>query len=190
MSTAAACFMGSEEAGGDGGVTTAKPATEAGSDAGTGEDAIATVDGGTCFPAVTPNTDGHSADYDCMAAGCHGPGVGVAGLLITVSGTLHDNASGGAPIAGATVLVTDALGKELKLSTSAQGIFWSGVSDGGSVPAGPQGTCVGGNCTTYASATGPLKAVVVSKCPGGLKTCASPSSGQCAACHATQSVHP
>jgi hypothetical protein len=135
-----------------------------------------------CTPARTPSSDGHSPDYDCMASGCHGPGAAVAGLLITVSGTLHSTANGGTPIGGATVAVTDKDGKTIELVTSATGIFWSGVSDGGSVPAGPQGTCVTPKCSTYAAA-GPMAAVTVSKCPDAPKACASPNHGECASCH-------
>jgi hypothetical protein len=146
-----------------------------------------------CTPAMLPSSDGHSADYDCMAAGCHGPGSAVAGLLITVSGTIHSTKSGGAPVAGASVFVTDGAGKDLHLVTAQEGIFWSGVSDGGSVPAGPQGTCAGGRCAAYAAA-GAMKTVAVSKCPDGPLPCASPTSGQCAECHTAgtalqQSVH-
>jgi hypothetical protein len=128
-----------------------------------------------------------------MATGCHGSDTAVAGLLITVSGTLHSTKNGGAPVAGASVFVTDSAGTLLHLVTAQEGIFWSGVSDGGSVPAGPQGTCAGGNCAAYA-AVGAMKGVTVSKCPDGPLPCTSPTSGQCAQCHSAgtaqqQSVH-
>jgi hypothetical protein len=157
-------------------------------DAGVAQDASV-----ACTPPATPSGDGHSADYDCMSSGCHGPGVAVAGLLITVSGTLHDNANGGTPVAGATVYVTDSTGQTLALVTSANGIFWSGSSNGQSVPAGPQGTCASGTCTTYAAA-GMMRAVSVSKCPDAPRSCPTPNDGECANCHSAgsgtqQSVH-
>jgi hypothetical protein len=128
-----------------------------------------------------------------MASGCHGPGVAVAGLLITVSGTLHASAAGGAAVAGATVVVKDPAGKTLHLVTSPNGIFWSGVSDGTKVPVGPQGTCGAAPCTDYAAA-GAMTSVTASLCPDPPRTCPSPKSGQCASCHGTglpsqQAVH-
>jgi hypothetical protein len=146
------------------------------------EDAGAADAGDHCEPALTPSSDSHPPDYDCMSSGCHGPDTAVAGLLITVSGTLHSTGNGGAPIGGASILVTDSEGKTLHLVTSATGIFWSGVSDGGSVAAGPQGTCASGNCTDYA-APGAMASVIASLCPGVPQACASPTNGECADCH-------
>jgi hypothetical protein len=138
--------------------------------------------GNMCTPMYTPSNDGHPADYDCMSAGCHEPATAVAGLMITVSGTLHSNGNGGSAVAGASVFVTDSTGKTLHLITSANGIFWSGVSDGGVVPKGPQGTCAGGNCTQFAEPGG-MQSVVASLCPDIPQACASPTNGQCASCH-------
>jgi hypothetical protein len=142
-----------------------------------------------------PSDDGHSPDYDCMSSGCHEPATGIAGLTITVSGTLHSDGHGGAPVGGASVFVTDGTGKTLHLVSSATGIFWSGVSDGGyQLSAGPQGTCAGGSCTQFV-AEGALQSIVTSLCPSTPKTCTTPLHGQCAACHTVgsgsqQSVHP
>jgi hypothetical protein len=136
-----------------------------------------------CIPARTPSGDTHSPDYDCMASGCHGPGVAVAGLLITVSGTLYGSATGGATVGGATVVVTDKDGKTIEMVTSTTGIFWSGYADGThTLPQGPQGTCTGGSCSTYAAA-GPMQAVSVSKCPDVPMGCPTPNDGECATCH-------
>jgi hypothetical protein len=117
-----------------------------------------------------------------MASGCHGAPNAVAGLLITVAGTLHGTGDGGPGVGGATVLVTDGTGADIELVTSPNGIFWSGVSDGGKVPAGPQGTCTSGTCGSFA-ANGAMKAVEVSMCPSPPRSCPSPGSGECANCH-------
>ena len=63
----------------------------------------------------------HNAGLACLS--CHS-GTGVAPKW-TVAGTLFTNAQGSAPIAGATVLITDANGVTTKLVTASNGNFYT-----------------------------------------------------------------
>lgn len=123
-------------------------ATGTGTDSGTG--------GGTCDPPSTSMTFGnHNAGLACL--GCH-TGTGVAPKW-TVAGTLFSTAQGGAPIAGATITVTDANNVTVRLVTAANGNFYTGQ--------------------TLAM---PLR-VKASKCPDTRMMSARPATGDCNSCH-------
>jgi len=119
------------------------------------------------------------------------------GLTMTVSGTLYDTK--GKPLPGATVYVTDSMGKELVLTTDNNANFWSGYADGSDLPAGNYGTCLSYvmcyppsqyegacECAGYA-ATGGLRAASVSMCPNGTQACTGlgmgADNGDCHTCH-------
>jgi hypothetical protein len=156
--------------------------------------------GPECAPAVSPvvETDPDGPGYNCMQSGCHLSGVPVqGGLTITVSGTLYDGK--GKPLPGATVYVTDSMGKDLVLTSDNNANFWSGYADGTDLPTGNYGTCLSYvkcyppsqyegacECASYA-ATGSLRAASVSMCPNGTKACTSlgtgVDNGDCHSCH-------
>jgi hypothetical protein len=175
---------------------------EGGRDSGASQEADA-----ACAPPVSPvvETDPDGPGYDCMTSGCHLPGVPVqGGLTITVSGTLYD--AKGKPLPGATVYVTDSVGKGLVLTSDNNANFWSGYSDGKVMPAGNYGTCLSYvmcyppsqfegacQCATYA-ATGALKTTSVSMCPNATASCGSlgtgANNGDCHSCHGTTGSSP
>jgi hypothetical protein len=182
-----------QSAGGSGSGLASSGAEERDAGASNGVDAA-------CAPAVSPvvETDPDGPGYDCMTSGCHLPGAPVqGGLTITVSGTLYD--ANGEPLPGATVFVTDSVGKKLALTTDNNANFWSGYSDGKVMPAANYGTCLSYvmcyppsqfegacQCATYAAA-GALQAASVSMCPNGTQACGSlgkgASNGDCHTCH-------
>jgi hypothetical protein len=97
----------------------------------------------------------HNAGMDCL--GCHKTG-GIA-LPFTLAGTLYSNANGSAPVAGATINVTDKTGAPLKIVTADNGNFW-----------------------TTNTLTFPLK-VNASLCPNTVHMNGSPGVGACNSCH-------
>jgi hypothetical protein len=124
-----------------------------------------------------------------------------AGLTITVSGTLYDGK--GKPLPGATVVVTDSMGKDLVLTSDDNANFWSGFADGAALPAGNYGTCLSyvkcyppsqheGACECATYAAGPLKAASVSMCPNGPASCSAlgtdSANGDCHTCHGTSAT--
>jgi hypothetical protein len=66
----------------------------------------------------------HNAGLDCQ--GCHGPGGGAPTFY--VGGTLYNSVNGAAPVAGATINVTDANGQKLKIVTATNGNFWTSTA--------------------------------------------------------------
>jgi len=76
-----------------------------------------------CINKTTPLTDGHhNVGTNCMT--CHNnanPNI----PQFTVAGTLYDAVTGGNPVAGATVEITDAAGKILPIISSTNGNFYS-----------------------------------------------------------------
>lgn len=92
----------------------------------------AAPDASTCEAATTPGLPGppgdpnaganHHVGEDCAA--CHLTGVEGAPLF-SVAGTLYDGPSGTKPVAGATIIVHDAAGVEIKMATALNGNFYS-----------------------------------------------------------------
>jgi len=140
-----------------GGADAAGTADDGDPDGGTGPlactDPVANVGGGE-----------HNPGQACIA--CHeiddGP-------RFTLAGTLYDSAAGTAPIAGATILVTDAAGTTAELVTQANGNFWTSeplvfpvqVSASRCPDTAPMvgavaapGDCNAGGCHAAGSATG------------------------------------
>jgi hypothetical protein len=112
--------------------------------------------GGACDQPVTSLPFGnHNAGLACL--GCH-TGTGLAPRW-TVAGTLYATAQGGAPIAGATITVTDANNVTVRLVTASNGNFYTGQ--------------------TLAM---PLR-VGASRCPSTRMMSARPSTGDCNSCH-------
>ena len=66
----------------------------------------------------------HNAGQECQ--GCHAPGRGAPTFY--VGGTLYNAVSGGAAVAGATINVTDANGKTVKIISATNGNFWTSTS--------------------------------------------------------------
>ena len=62
----------------------------------------------------------HNAGQECQ--GCHAGG---GAPTFTLGGTLYSAASGGAAVAGATINVTDAAGKQVKIISAQNGNFWT-----------------------------------------------------------------
>jgi hypothetical protein len=82
-------------------------------------------DGGVilCSPEEAVNGDGHhNGGTGCLAAGCHRNG---GGPSFSVAGTMFDTSRGGAPIGGATIVITDGDGNRFNLVTAANGNFYS-----------------------------------------------------------------
>ncbi|HTE54736.1 MAG TPA: hypothetical protein VK698_27970 [Kofleriaceae bacterium] len=136
-----ACHVGTAD---DGGSEAASPDAgggDDGADDGAGDvDAAAGGDGTTegsadeCTDLSTAvEEDGyHEARFDfeatgspgCISANCHDGSS--AGGTYTVAGALYDQrASGGDPLAGATIYVTDSTGKFVKMTTAQNGFFWT-----------------------------------------------------------------
>jgi hypothetical protein len=63
----------------------------------------------------------HNAGQECQ--GCHAPGGGAPTFYL--GGTLYNAVSGGAAVAGATLNVTDANGKKVKIVSANNGNFWT-----------------------------------------------------------------
>jgi hypothetical protein len=68
----------------------------------------------------------HQVGNDCL--GCHGAGNQTDGApLFSIAGTLYDGANGANPVPGATIVVVDATGATLNLSTATNGNFFTGA---------------------------------------------------------------
>jgi hypothetical protein len=106
---------------------------------GAGNDAsVAVFDGGggadaqpvdpDCEEAVTPNADGHhNAGQTCINAGCHDGNTQDAPLW-TLAGTAYTDINGTTPLAGGTILYTDANNAEIKIITDTNGNFYTGAT--------------------------------------------------------------
>jgi len=97
----------------------------AGSIVETGEAASSVADAGTpggdCIPEAAANGTGeHNPGTACLQ--CHGAGQGPS---FTLAGTVYDGLTSDVPRAGVTVLLTDADGVEISMTTSDNGNFWT-----------------------------------------------------------------
>jgi len=139
-----------------------------------------------CVPATTPTNDGHGPGTDCMGSGCHGPGEAGGGILVTAVGTVYSSASGGTPVAGANILLTDSEGRTAQLVSSPNGVFWIGNCSGrgwagncctaSSLWGGGPETCIDNFATTQ------WVSVTVTKCPDRAPM-QSAANGHCGSCH-------
>jgi hypothetical protein len=83
----------------------------------------ADADPAQCDPIVPATADGHhNPGMDCML--CHTAAQGTSGPF-TLGGTVFTDATGSAPVSGATVHVVDATGKEVAIQTAQNGNFWT-----------------------------------------------------------------
>ncbi|MDB4996429.1 MAG: hypothetical protein JWM74_3861 [Myxococcaceae bacterium] len=146
--------------GSDGGAA-AVPGKDASSEAAAfGADGAAAVgtDAGACINAVaSPGSGKHHPGEHCM--GCHNN----QGPAFTIAGTLFTGLATTTPVSGATIEVTDANGKVIKLATYSNGNFY-----------------------TTTAVTFPLK-VHATQCPANLPMVGSVAQGSCntSGCHAT-----
>lgn len=107
-----------------------------------------------CIDGVaSPGSGKHHAGDDCL--GCHD----TQSKRWTISGTLYSAATGGTAVAGATIEVTDATGKVVKLTTYSNGNFY-----------------------TTTPVTKPLK-VRATKCPSDRPMIGAVNDGSCNGCH-------
>lgn len=107
--------------------------TDDGADDG-GDDGGA-IDVTACRDLVTTGLpDGHHPDrFDyndgeekgCISAGCHDGSGGPLAPTYTAGGALYGDLTGGRPIGGATVYLSDGDGKVLALTTAENGFFWT-----------------------------------------------------------------
>lgn len=112
----------------------------------------------TCIPPTLTTGDGnHNAGMDCLS--CHGDVTMELDSRWTVAGTLYDTATGTNPLAGATIIVTDADGKELSLVSASNGNFF-----------------------TTEPVTLPLS-VRASACPDDITMSSPATDGSCNTCH-------
>ncbi|MCB9562317.1 MAG: carboxypeptidase regulatory-like domain-containing protein [Kofleriaceae bacterium] len=82
-------------------------------------------DGGTfiCVPETAPAGDGHHNEGQaCLTSGCHRNSGGPA---FTVAGTVYDIKKNGLTVPGATIVVIDGDGKEVRIPTAQNGNFWT-----------------------------------------------------------------
>jgi hypothetical protein len=93
-------------------------------------DAPPPIDAYVCDPSVTPGTGGpvnepnHNVGQACLQ--CHDDNLSDGAPTFSIGGTLYDGPSGNNPVAGATIIVEDASGAVVKLSTAANGNFYAG----------------------------------------------------------------
>ncbi|MBW2260490.1 MAG: hypothetical protein JRG91_00845 [Deltaproteobacteria bacterium] len=127
------------------------------------DDSSDIVEESACLPEATATgDDGHRAGQDCLS--CHASMGG--SLQWTIAGTLYDDASGSAPVGGATIIATEAGGTEHLLVTHPNGNFY-----------------------TNAAVTFPVT-VAASKCPDHAEMSSTVSNGSCNSCHnSTFRVH-
>jgi hypothetical protein len=71
--------------------------------------------------ALSSPSGRHNAGQECQ--GCHAPGGGAPTFYL--GGTLYNAATGGAAVAGATIRVTDANGKQVNIVSATNGNFWT-----------------------------------------------------------------
>lgn len=89
-----------------------------------GQSAIDSGGSNMCLPGVAPELVGkHNEGSNCMQGGCHDGSNGAPKW--TVAGTLYNGVNSVVPVIGATIEVTDAKGKVVKIATSFDGNFHS-----------------------------------------------------------------
>jgi hypothetical protein len=126
---------------------------------------VANVCGSNCIAMTTATTDGHhNPGMACLD--CHVSGGAASSFPWTAAGTLYNNATGGAAIAGATIELVDANNQTVRIVTSTNGNFY-----------------------TLTPLTYPVKARA-SGCPNDVTMSSPASSGNCNSCHgSTMRVH-
>jgi hypothetical protein len=97
------------------------PATDGGTPAG---DMAVACDTVQSTAGLSSPSGHHNAGQECQ--GCHAPGGGAPTFY--VGGTLYSTVTGGAAVAGATINVTDANGKKVKIISATNGNFWTTTS--------------------------------------------------------------
>ena len=93
---------------------------------GSGSPSDGSQDGGAgqpCPQEAAPPDGHHNAGLNCLM--CH---TGTAAPRWTAAGTLYADKAGAAPVAGATVTITDANGKQVSIVTAINGNFWTSES--------------------------------------------------------------
>jgi len=136
------------DAGGDPDVDAGDPGDPTAPDAGGGDPAACAE------PVADPGTGNHNSGAACIA--CH---LTNAGPDFTLAGTLYTSKAGTATLAGATVIVVDAAGDEVRLVTKTNGNFY-----------------------TTQQLTFPVK-VRASRCPDSAAMTAGAPAGDCNGCH-------
>lgn len=84
-------------------------------------------DGGIslCETEKAANGDGHhNPGMACMESGCHR---GVGGPTFTAAGTLYLGRDGNEVVPGATIVIVDGNGVEVKVVTASNGNFWTSL---------------------------------------------------------------
>jgi len=77
-----------------------------------------------CEPSAAADGNGrHNPGSSCISSGCHD--TSDLTKKWTLAGTLYSNAGGAKAVGGATVVITDAASKEIKLVTSSNGNFFT-----------------------------------------------------------------
>ncbi len=111
-----------------------------------------------CIDRTQALTDGHhNPGQNCMS--CHNAN-NPAIPQFTVAGTLFDAPTGGNPVAGATIEVTDSAGAKHAIITSTNGNFY-----------------------TEQPVPGPLASPRASGCPDNQVMPGAPTTGSCNSCH-------
>jgi hypothetical protein len=134
-------------------------------------DAPPPLDAYTCDPAVTPGLPGptsgddelgsnHRMGQDCMA--CHTTGVEGAPLF-TIAGTLYDTPTGNNPVSGATIVVTDSTGMEIRMDTAVNGNFYYQGAIAGFAASNP-GNPIGPTWATSCPQKQSMKAAPLGSC--------------------------
>ena len=113
-----------------------------------------------CEAAATTLPFGnHNAGAACLS--CH-TGTGAAPKW-TIAGTIYTSSTGAAPLAGATMIITDATGAEIRLISASNGNFY-----------------------TQQAVTFPVR-VTASRCPDQRSMTSQQQSGNCNSCHSGSS---
>jgi hypothetical protein len=114
-----------------------------------------------CIPASAVIPDGHhNPGQDCLT--CH-QGQAQGAPLFNAAGTLYTDGQGTSPIAGATIVITDANNQQIKVVSSNNGNFYTGKTIAFPIT------------------------VRASDCPADATMPTQPQVGDCNSCHGTAS---
>jgi len=114
-----------------------------------------------CIPASAVIPDGHHNDGQACLT-CHA-GQAAGAPIFNAAGTLYTDGQGTAPIAGATIVITDGAGQDIRLVTANNGNFYTGKT-----------------------ITFPIT-VRASDCPADATMPTQPQVGDCNSCHGAAS---